>query len=155
MRRQHVGWTRSLLWITVGGLLTFQPPTWGADLGEDVPANRPHRVVMHLNSGDEKVQRGILNNITHLYQELGPQNLTVELVVHGAGLPFLTKKGTASAAELADLKKTYGINYTACSNTMKTMQVTREDLISEVGDTVPAMVRLMERQEQGWVYIKP
>ena len=155
MRRQHAGWTRSLLWITVGAFLTFQPPTWGADLGEDAPTNRPHRVVMHLNSGDEKVQRGALNNIKHLYQELGPQNLTVELVVHGAGLPLLTKKGTAFAAELADLKKTYGINYTACSNTMKTMQVTREDLIGEVDDTVPAMVRLMERQEQGWVYIKP
>jgi len=53
------------------------------------------------------------------------------------------------------LRRTYGVNYTACSNTMKTMQVTREDLISEVGDTVPAMVRLTDRQEQGWVYIKP
>jgi intracellular sulfur oxidation DsrE/DsrF family protein len=155
MRRQHVGWTWSLLWITIGAFLAFQPTTCGADLGEDVPTNRPHRVVMHLNSGDEKVQRGALNNIKHLYQELGPQNLTVELVVHGAGLPLLMKKGTASAAELTDLRKTYGVNYTACSNTMKTMQVTREDLISEVGDTVPAMVRLMERQEQGWAYIKP
>jgi len=29
------------------------------------------------------------------------------------------------------------------------MQVTREDLISAAGDTVSAMVRLMERQEQG------
>jgi len=53
------------------------------------------------------------------------------------------------------LKRTYGVNYTACSNTMKIMKVAREDLISEVGDTVPAMVRLMDRQEQGWVYIKP
>jgi intracellular sulfur oxidation DsrE/DsrF family protein len=129
--------------------------TWGTEPEASGGAQQLHRVVMHLNSGDEKVQRGALNNIKHLYQELGPQNLTVELVVHGAGLPLLTKKGTASAAELADLKKTYGVNYTACSNTMKTMQVTREDLISEVGDTVPAMVRLMERQEQGWVYIKP
>ncbi|MBH0203800.1 MAG: hypothetical protein HP496_16225 [Nitrospira sp.] len=110
---------------------------------------------MHLNSGDEKVQRAALNNIRNLYNELGPQNLTVELVVHGAGLPILMKKGTAFAAELADLKRTYGVNYTACSNTMKTMQAVREDLISEVGDTVPAIVRIMERQEQGWVYIKP
>ena len=122
-----------------------QPPAWGADLGEVVPINQPHRVVMHLNSGDEKVQRGALNNITHLYQELGPQNLTVELVVHGAGLPLLTKRGTTFADELTDLKRTYGVTYTACSNTMKTMQVTREDLISEVGDTVPAVVRIMER----------
>ena len=110
---------------------------------------------MHLNSGDEKVQRGALNNIRNLFQEFVPQSLTVELVVHGAGLPLLMKKSTTFADELTDLKHTYGVNYTACSNTMKTMKVTREDLISEVGDTVPAMVRLMERQEQGWVYIKP
>jgi uncharacterized protein len=135
--------------------LLLHQSAWGAGPALEGGTDEPHRVVMHLNSGDEKLQRGALNNIKHLYQELGPQNLTVELVVHGAGLPFLMKKGTAFAAELADLKKTYGVNYTACSNSMKTMQVTREDLISEVSETVPAMVRLMERQEQGWVYIKP
>ena len=117
--------------------------------------NRPHRIVVHLNSGDEEVQRGTLNNIKHLYQELGPQNLTIELVVRGAGLPLRMKKGTASVAEMADLKKTSGVNYTACSNAMKARQVTREDLISRVSDTVSAMVRLMERQAQGWVYLKP
>jgi intracellular sulfur oxidation DsrE/DsrF family protein len=57
--------------------------------------------------------------------------------------------------DLAQLKTEYGVSYTACSNTMKAMKVVREDLIPEVGDTVPAMVRLMERQEQGWAYIKP
>jgi intracellular sulfur oxidation DsrE/DsrF family protein len=38
---------------------------------------------------------------------------------------------------------------------MKAAKLTRDDLIEEVGDTVAAMVRLMERQEQGWAYIKP
>jgi len=129
--------------------------TWGAEPEASGGAQQLHRVVMHLNSGDEKVQRAALNNIKNLYNELGPQKLTVELVVHGAGLPLLVKKGTTFADELTDLKRTYGVNYTACSNTMKIMKVAREDLISEVGDTVPAMVRLMDRQEQGWVYIKP
>lgn len=129
---------------------------WGAGPAEELPTNQPHRVVMHLNPGDEKVQRGALNNIIkHLYQELGPQSLTGELVVHGAGLPLLTKKGTAFADELTELRRTYGVTYTACSNTMKAMKVTKEDLISEVDDTVPAMVRLMERQALGWVSIKP
>ena len=129
--------------------------TWGTEPQASGGAQQSHRVVIHLNSGEEKVQRAALNNIKNLYNELGPQKLTVELVVHGAGLPLLVKKGTTFADELTDLKRTYGVNYTACSNTMKTMRVTREDLIGEVGDTVPAMVRLMERQEQGWVYIKP
>lgn len=110
---------------------------------------------MHLNSSDEKVQRGALNNIRHLYQEVGREHLRVELVVHGAGLTLLTKSKTAHAAELAQLKSAYGVEYTACSNTMKAMSLTREDLVEQVDRTVPAMVRLMELQEQGWSYIKP
>ncbi|HEY7533375.1 MAG TPA: DsrE family protein [Nitrospiraceae bacterium] len=127
----------------------------GAGAGEVGGADRSHYVVMHLNSGDEKVQRGVVNNIRNLYQELGPERLHLELVVHGAGLSLLTKNTTTLGHELTRLKAEFGVNYTACSNTMKAMKVGRDDLISEVGDTVPAMVRLMERQEQGWVYIKP
>ena len=115
----------------------------------------PHRVVMHLNSGDEKVQRGALNNIRHLYQEVGREHLRVELVVHGAGLTLLTKKDSTLAPELAQLKTAYEVEFTACSNTMKVQGLTRADLVDQVGRTVPAMVRLMELQEEGWAYIKP
>lgn len=145
-------------WITVAAfvvvLVSSQLLPGGSEAQQHQP-DRQHRVVMHLNSGDEKVQRGTLNNIRHLYQEVGRERLQLELVVHGAGLGLLTKKTTTFGAELAQLKAEYGVQYTACSNTMKAMKVTREDLLDEVGDTVPAMVRLMERQEQGWAYIKP
>ena len=115
----------------------------------------PHRVVMHLNSGDEKVQRGALNNIRNLYQEVGRKHVLVELVVHGAGLTLLTKKDSTLAPELAQLKAAYDVKFTACSNTMKAQGLTRVDLLDQVDRTVPVMVRLMELQEQGWVYIKP
>jgi uncharacterized protein len=115
----------------------------------------PHRVVMHLNSSDEKVQRGALNNIRNLYQEVGREHVRVELVVHGAGLSLLTKKDSALAPELAQLKTAYDVEFTACSNTMKSMNLTRSDLIDQVDRTVPAIVRLMALQEEGWVYIKP
>jgi len=115
----------------------------------------PHRVVMHVNSGDEKVQRGALNNIRHLYQEVGREHLHVELVVHGAGLTLLTKKDSTLSTEVEQLKTAYDVEFTACSNTMKAMNLTTRDLVEQVDRTVPAMVRLMELQEQGWVYIKP
>ena len=137
-----------------GVLLSFHVMSLDS-LGEQSLVTQTHRVVMHLNSGDEKVQRGALNNIRHLYQEVGRERLQLELVVHGAGLSLFTKSATALRQDLAQLKTEYGVSYTACSNTMKAMKVVREDLIPEVGDTVPAIVRLMERQEQGWVYIKP
>lgn len=115
----------------------------------------PHRVVVHLNSGDEKVQRGALNNIRNLYQEVGREHLRVELVVHGAGLQLLTKKDSTLGPELAQLKTAYDVEFTACSNTMKAMNLATHDLVDQVNRTVPAIVRLMELQEQGWVYIKP
>ena len=115
----------------------------------------PHRVVMHLNSGDEKVQRGVLNNIRNLYQGVGREHVLVELVVHGAGLMLLTKKDSTLAPELAQLKMAYDVEFTACSNTMKAQGLTRVDLLDQVDRTAPAMIRLMELQEQGWVYIKP
>jgi intracellular sulfur oxidation DsrE/DsrF family protein len=118
-------------------------------------SQKSHRVVMHLNSGDEKVQRGALNNIRHLYQEVGHEHLRVELVVHGAGLTLLTKKDSTLTTELAQLKTAYDVEFTACSNTMKAMNLTTRDLVEQVDRTVPAMVRLMELQEEGWIYIKP
>jgi len=123
--------------------------------GTDLPSQESHRVVMHLNSGDEKVQRGALNNIRHLYQEVGREHLRVELVVHGAGLTLLTKKESVLAPELAQLKTAYAVEFTACSNTMKAQGLVQADLIDQVDRMVPAMVRLMELQEQGWSYIKP
>ena len=134
----------SLLSVSVAGLSGAAETSQG-----------PHRVVMHLNSGDEKVQRGALNNIRHLYQEVGREHLRVELVVHGAGLTLLTKKDSTLAPELAQLKTAYEAEFTACSNTMKAQGLTRADLLDQVNRTVPAIVRLMELQEQGWVYIKP
>ena len=134
----------SLLSVSVAGLS-----------GAAETSQNPHRVVMHLNSGEEKVQRGALNNIRNLYQEVGREHLLVELVVHGAGLTLLTKKDSTLATELAQLKTAYDVEFTACSNTMKAQGLTRADLLDPVDRTVPAMVRLMELQEQGWVYIKP
>lgn len=146
------------VWTTMLALLAVFTSSLllaGEMAGQQNQPDQQHRVVMHLNSGDEKVQRGALNNIRHLYQALGRDRLELELVVHGAGLGLLTRKTTTLGADLTQLKAEYGVQYTACSNTMKAMQITREDLLDEVGDTVPAMVRLMERQEQGWAYIKP
>lgn len=148
-------WKRCVFVAGIVAALVPFPVFSGTSFGEQDPSDRHHRVVMQLNSNDEKVQRGALNNIRHLYQAVGREHLQLELVVHGAGLGLLTRKTTALRAELALLKAEYGVQYTACSNTMKAMKIMREDLLDEVGDTVPAMVRLMERQEQGWAYIKP
>lgn len=69
-----------------------------------VDGSKIHRVVVHLNSGEEKVQKGALNNIKNLYDAMGAERVKVELVAHGAGLSLFTKQDTKLAEELARLK---------------------------------------------------
>lgn len=140
--------------VAVGSLLARGS---GAHAASDSPkaGGGLHRVALHLNSDEERIQKGALNNIKNLYEEYGPDHLKVELVTNGPGLKLFIRKDTKFAEELAQMKKAYGVEYTACSNTMKGMKVTREDLIETVDRTAPAIVRLIELQEQGWAYIKP
>ena len=139
--------------VTFGCLVLGAGPVQSAEGPE--AGSKIHRVVMHLNSGEEKVQKGTLNNIKNLYEAMGAERLNVELVAHVAGLSLFIKQDTKLAEELARLKASSGVEYTACSNTMKVQGLTRADLIDQVDRTMPAMVRLMELQEQGWAYIKP
>jgi intracellular sulfur oxidation DsrE/DsrF family protein len=144
----------ALATLALGGLVAPGAPARAACDDAKVVAD-PHRVALHLNSDEEKVQKGALGNIKNLYEEYGPGRVKVELIVNGPGLKLFHRKDTRFADELAQLKKAYGVEYTACSNTMKSMKVTREDLLDGVDRTTPAVVRLIELQEQGWAYIKP
>ena len=100
------------------GLATFACLVF--DAGQVQSAEGPeagskiHRVVMHLNSGEAKVQKGALNNIKNLYEAMGTERMNVELVAHGAGLSLFTKRDTKLAEELARMKTLYGVSYTAC-----------------------------------------
>jgi len=108
-----------------------------------------HQVALHLNSDDERVQKGALSNIKNLYEEFGPGKVKIELITNGPGVKLFVKKETKFAEELVLLKTKYGVEYTVCSNTMKGMKLTHEDLVDQVDRTVPAIVRLIELQEQG------
>lgn len=73
MTQQRTKWKWVLLSMAFCVSLTLEPPNWGASPEAEGEGDEPHRILMHLNSGDEKVQRGALNNIKNLYQDLGPR----------------------------------------------------------------------------------
>lgn len=139
--------------ITLGGFFAPRMASAASESGEASGAT--HRVALHLNSDAEGVQKGALNMIKNLYEEYGRERVKVELIANGPGLKLFLKKETRFADELERLKKAYGVEYAACSNTMKVMKVAKEDLVTFVDRTPPAVVRLIELQEQGWAYIKP
>ncbi len=43
----------------------------------------------------------------------------------------------------------------ALSNTLKAMKVDRQDIVEFVDDLYPGIVRIIELQERGYVYLRP
>jgi intracellular sulfur oxidation DsrE/DsrF family protein len=50
--------------------------------------------------------------------------------------------------------KEKGIVFTACEFSMKERKVSKEEMMPDVGYVKAGIIHVVERQEQGWSYIK-
>ena len=111
-----------------------------------------HKVVVQLNSADTAAWGGVIGNIKNL-SKIWPDQLQIEVVVHGRALDFLvaSKSHLVNDVELLSKK---GIVFNACENTMGKYGITKQMLIPAVF-TVPSGVgEVILKQEQGWSYLR-
>ena len=43
----------------------------------------------------------------------------------------------------------------ACENTMRGQKLAKDDMLAKVGYVSAGVVEIMEKQQQGWAYIRP
>jgi intracellular sulfur oxidation DsrE/DsrF family protein len=48
-----------------------------------------------------------------------------------------------------------GVKVVACENTMRGQKLTQADMLPKVGYVPAGVVEIMQRQQQGWAYIRP
>ena len=109
-------------------------------------------VVVHLVENDVDHQRAVLRNVVNLHAAL-EDGRRIELVAHGPGLALLTGE-TGLAEELRELLEG-GVSARACENTMRSRQLTVEDLVGGVEPVDSGVAHLARRQLQGWAYLRP
>ena len=111
-----------------------------------------HKVVIQLNSGDTAAWGGVIGNVKNL-SKIWPNNLSVEVVVHGRALDFLVAAKSHLVADIEQLSKK-GVVFNACENTMGKYGITKQMLIPAVF-TVPSGVgEVILKQEEGWSYLR-
>jgi intracellular sulfur oxidation DsrE/DsrF family protein len=146
---------RNILWglaSTIGG--TFAATK--ASAATETPVAGKLKVVYHLNDLDKV--NFVFNNIQNHFDGVGgPDNVTIALVIHGQALkafhaafanPDITKRvGQFSKA---------GVELAVCGNTMKSQNVTVQDLLPGfVAVEQGGVVRIAELQSQGYFYLRP
>jgi intracellular sulfur oxidation DsrE/DsrF family protein len=50
---------------------------------------------------------------------------------------------------------TSGVKVVACENTMRGQKLTKPDMLPDVGYVSAGVVEIMQKQQQGWAYIRP
>src|SRR5262245_3491155 len=115
-----------------------------------------HRIVVQVNEDNPQLWNLTLNNIANLIGAVGKDHVDIKLIAYGPGINMFMK-GSSVLERLDSLKKFAGssIGYTVCSNTMKAMKVEQEDIVPLVDDFYPGIVRVVELQEKGYVYLRP
>jgi len=111
-----------------------------------------HKVVIQLNTADTSAWSSTIGNIKNL-QKLWPNNVMVEVVVHGKALDLLVAAKTHLANEVVEMSKT-NVQFSACENSMRKHHIDKSELLS-IANTVPSGVaQVILKQEAGWSYLK-
>jgi len=111
-----------------------------------------YKVVIQLNTADTSAWSSTIGNIKNL-QKLWPNNIIVEVVVHGKALDLLVAAKTHLANEVVEMSKT-NVQFSACENSIRKHHIEKADLLT-IANTVPSGVaEVILKQEAGWSYLK-
>jgi intracellular sulfur oxidation DsrE/DsrF family protein len=117
------------------------------------PADARPRVVIQVSDNDPAKWNLAFNNARNVQVDLGMDNVDVEVVAYGPGLPMLRKE-SAVAQRIASATS-QGVSVIACENTMKNTKVGRDQILPGVTFVDAGVVHIMKRQREGWAYVRP
>jgi intracellular sulfur oxidation DsrE/DsrF family protein len=122
-----------------------------------------HRLLIHVDQNDPAVMNLALNNATNViehYRAKG-EDVDVDIVAYGPGLNMLRADTSPVQDRIKQLKGNAfpsKVQFSACANTKENMEKKEGRPVAVLPDaTIVAsgVVQLMEKQEEGWSYIRP
>jgi intracellular sulfur oxidation DsrE/DsrF family protein len=110
------------------------------------------KVVFQVSDGDPAKWNLALNNVGNARKELG-ESLVVEVVAFGPGIGMV--KADSAVASRVRTALASGVRIVACENTMAAMKLTHDDMLAGMGFVPSGVVEIIERQRQGYAYVRP
>ncbi|MDI6643780.1 MAG: DsrE family protein [Methanobacteriaceae archaeon] len=109
--------------------------------------------MFHLDTDEDYNANLNFNNIDNLLVDLGRENVEIELVTYALGVNVL-RKNSIYSGRIEKLIK-IGVNFAACKNTTRAMNIQKKDLIDGVEIVSSGVGELVRKQALGWLYIRP
>lgn len=111
------------------------------------------KLIIQVSDADPKKWALALNNAANVQEDLGKENVAVEIVAYGPGLGML--KLESEVGERVQNALQEGVKVVACENTMRKQKLSQGDMLPNLDYAKAGVVELMSKQAQGYAYIRP
>ena len=138
-------------WLVVVAVSAFLAGI--ATTGQAQPVAQRSKVVIQVSDGDQAKWNLALNNARNIQTDLGAANVDIEIVAYGPGIGMV-KLDSPVANRVAEANAA-GVKVMACENTMNGQKLARSDMLGSIGYVNAGVVEIMQRQQQGWAYLRP
>jgi len=139
--------------LSVALVITGVSSLLASDAIAEGNAAKQNRVVMQVSDNDPVKWNLALNNARNLQTDLGAANVEIEIVAYGPGIGMLKAESVVGNRLGEALGQ--GVRVAACENTMRGQKLVKADMLNGIGYVPAGVVEIMQKQQQGWAYLRP
>ena len=129
------------------------------EFAKPIPSiENPRQFIFPITSEDEQEISHVLSSASNVMKFYGPDKCEVEIVCYSRGIKAVLAKSYFFDKDIQKRVRslmTYDVEFIACGNTMKTYHIKKDELIKGVEIVTAGIVELIEKQRDGWTYIRP
>jgi len=113
---------------------------------------KPVKIVFDVTSKDAETHQAVMRHINGMSAAYPDSKFLV--VIYGGALPMLVKEKSSVANEISNFKDSKNVSFKVCEQTMKRYHVNESELIPGVQIVPDGILEIVEKQAEGWGYIK-
>jgi intracellular sulfur oxidation DsrE/DsrF family protein len=114
-----------------------------------------YRLLLQVSENSVDKLNLALNNAYNAQMAFGPENIEIEIVVFGGGVNTLKYYAPIPIADKVKQAKYAGVRIVVCDNTMRAFKLRPSDMLPEVRYVESGVAELIEKQTEGWSYVRP
>lgn len=119
---------------------------------ETLGQTKPVRIVFDVTSKDTTTHQSVLRHVKGMAKAY-PDAL-LEVVIYGGAWPMAVNGKSSTANAIEQLANNKNVSFKICGITMHRYNVEASDLVSGVQVVPDAIMEIVNRQGEGWGYIK-
>ncbi|WP_315072101.1 DsrE family protein [uncultured Clostridium sp.] len=115
-----------------------------------------YKVIFHIDELNK--WNLVLKNTSNLLEAIGNNKYYIEVVANAEAVKAYNSSNKETDLNLVNFFEELnnkGIKFVACNNALKTFNIKQEDLIDFVYVVPAGVLELVEKQMEGYAYIKP